>query len=813
MISSSSVSLGDLFVGKSVKEALEFLYQTENFGFALKQTAYRFLFRRCSETQSLLLGRRVHCHLIKAGSPPDLYTSNTLLNMYVRNGDLGDAHQVFDGMPQRDIVSWNSIIAGYVGRGRNLEGCQLLKMMRRDGFGFDQYTFGTILKSSGSAGDLQFGQQIHSLVVRTGFHGNIFASSALLYMYTKCGKMDDAEVVFEFMPEKNAVSWNTMISGCAQTCKGERALQLLDQMEQEGIIPDQATFASILSSLGDPHSLRLVKQIHAKIVKFGLHFDVVVGNSAITAYSECESIEDAKLIFNQMKMLDLVTWNAMLAGYVCNDQSVEALGLFAEMQCHDVKLDIYTCTSLVSACCRFEHSEEGKTCHGLAVKAGLEESTPVSNALIAMYANFAMMDEALKLFGKMQYRDNVSWNSIIAGYSQCGLAEEAMKLYSQMLLHRVRLDHYTFSSVLRCCANLATLQWGKQIHVSIIKLGFKAHLFVGSALIYMYSRCGMIEDASRAFGETSKSGPVTWNSIIFAYAQHGQGESAIDIFKLMQEAGIKPDHITFVGILSACSHVGLVEEGSYFLMSMDAKYGIKPRMEHFACAIDLFGRAGLLQRAKLVIDSMPFKPNAMIWKTLLGACRAHRDIDLAKYAASFLLELEPNEHATYILLSNVFALHGEWDELAQLKRVMREKGLKKIAGCSWVEVKNIVHTFNAEDRSHPQAKAIYEKLKVLMKQIKGMGYVPDTEFVLHNLDEETKEQHLFYHSEKLAVVFAILTVPKGVTIRIMKNLRTCGDCHTAFKFISKAIDREIVMRDANRFHHFKSGTCSCGDYW
>ncbi|CAN6445618.1 unnamed protein product [Victoria cruziana] len=796
MISYSSVSIRDIFAGKSVKEALVFLSQIGSFRFALKQTAYRFLFQRCRETQSLLLGRRIHCHLIKTGSPPDQYTSNTLLNMYASNGDMSDARQVFDGMPLKDIVSWNSIIAGYVDRGRNVEGCKFLKLMRKDGFGFDQYTFGTVLKSSGSAGDLQFGQQIHSLVVRTGFHGNVFASSALLYMYTRCGKTEDAEVVFDFMPEKNAVSWNTMISCYARNCEGERALQLFNQMEQEGVIPDQATFATVLSSLGDPHSLRLVKRIHAKIVKFGLDFDIIIGNSAITAYSECESIEDA-----------------MLAGYVCNDQSDEALGLFAEMQYHGVKQDIYTYISLISACCRFEHSEKGKTCHGLAIKAGLEESTPVSNALMAMYAKFCMMNDAFKLFDKMQCRDNVSWNSIVTGYSQSGLAEEAMKLYSQMLLHRIRLDHYTFSSVLRCCANLATLQWGKQIHVSIMKLGFKAHLFVGSALIYMYSRCGMIEDASRVFDETSKSGPVTWNSIIFAYAQHGQGKSAIDLLKSMQEMGIKPDHITFVGILSACSHVGLVEEGSYYLRSMDAKYGIKPRMEHFACAIDLFGRAGLLRRAKLVVDSMPFKPNAMIWKTLLGACRVHRDIDLAKYAASFLLELEPNDHATYILLANMFAIHDEWDELAKLKRAMREKGLKKVAGCSWVEVKNIVHTFNAEDRSHPQAKKIYEKLGLLMKQIKGMGYVPDTEFVSQNLDERAKEQNLFHHSEKLALVFAIMNIPKGVTIRIMKNLRTCGDCHTAFKFISKAIDREIVMRDANRFHHFKSGSCSCGDYW
>ncbi|OVA13657.1 Pentatricopeptide repeat [Macleaya cordata] len=683
-----------------------------------------------------------HSQAIKAGKFIDTYTANNILSGYAKCKQISEAHKLFDEIPQRDTVSWNSMITGYVNLGKNDIAWEIFKTMKRDGFSFDGYTFGSILKGIAWMKQIKAGKQVHSDIIKMGYETNVFSASALLDMYSKCKRIQDAYAVFECIPERNFVSWNALITGYAQIGDRETAFLLFDRMEREGIGPDDATFASLLTLLNDYEFYKQTMQIHAKMIKRGRATDTTACNATITSYSECGFIEDSQRIFYDVDgTRDLVTWNSMLAAYVVHDLESVAIELFIEMQRLAIEQDLYTYTSVISACFGVEHQHQGRSLHGLAIKRGLDHAIPVCNSLIAMYlkSNNTSMEDALKCFDTMEIKDNVSWNSILTGFSQNGLSEDALKFFGWMRSMPFWIDHYAFSAVLRSCADLATFQLGQQVHALVLRSGFETNDFVSSSLIFMYSKCGIIEDARKSFDATPRDSTITWNSIIFGYAQHGQGKIALDLFSEMHEIEVKPDHITLVAVLTACSHIGLVEQGLDFLQSMEANYGIRPRMEHYACGVDLLGRAGLVNEAKNLVESMPFEADAMVWKTLLGACRLHGDIELASEVAKLLLVLEPEEHCTYVLLSNMYGHLGRWDEKATVKREMKERGVKKVPGWSWIEVKNEVHAFNAEDQSHPQREEIYQRLEELMEEIRWLDYYANEDFLTHDLDYDLQD--------------------------------------------------------------------------
>lgn len=306
---------------------------------------------------------------------------------------------------------------------------------------------------------------------------------------------------------------------------------------------------------------------------------------------------------------------------------------------------------------------------------------------------------------------------------------------------------------------------------------------------------------------------VSWNALVAALGQHGYGVEAVELFEQMLHENITPDRISFLTVISACSHAGLVEKGRHYFNIMHSVYKIKPGEDHYARLIDLLSRVGRLLEAKEVIQNMPYKPGAPIWEALLAGCRTHKNVDLGVEAAEKLFELTPQHDGTYILLANTFAAAGRWDEAAKVRKLMRDQGVKKEPGCSWIKVENTVHVFLVGDTAHPEIQVVYNYLEELRLKMRKMGYVPDTQYVLHDMETEQKEYALSTHSEKLAVVFGILKLPRGATIRVFKNLRICGDCHSALKFMSKVEAREIIVRDGNRFHHFRDGECSCGNYW
>lgn len=773
--------------------------------------AYAILLQECARCKDLSQGKGVHAHIIRTGFQSDTFIGNNLISMYVKCGSLEDARQVFDEMLERNVVTWNAMIAGYFGNGNDGEAVKLFCDMQQAGVISNQSTFVSVLKACKTAEDTG---QVHALIIKTAFVLDVNVASCLVDVYVKCGGLIEARRVFDQMPERDVVSWTSMMAGYAQSELGEEALELLCQMQRSCIRPNHFTLASALTACAGQAALEKGKVVHAHVIKSGFDFDAFVGSALISMYMKCRSMEDAYKLLDKSSEQNVVSWSAMVAGYMQNGCPEEALMVFRRMQGMGLESNQFVFSSVLSACADTTAVNEGKQVHAHAIKTGFESALCLRNALVTMYAKGKNIDDALKVFNNMNNRDIISWTAMVSAYAQNEHGESALKLFYKMQRENITLDESTFASAVGACASLgAAIGRGKQLHASIIKSGFESALCVRGALVSMYAKCGSIEDAKVVFDRKPTLDVVLWNTMIAGYAQHGYGKKALQLFEQMQCAGLKPNCITFVSVLSACSHAGLMVEGYHHFNSMISCYQITPMMEHYNCMVDIIGRAGRLNEAMEFINTMPVEADAMIWRTLLGACGVRGNLELGKYAAQRILELEPEDSAAYVLLSNIYSAAGRWDDRDDVRKLMDDSNVKKEAGYSCIEVKNRVHTFIASDKSHPQTTEIYYKLEELNVQMKKSGYVPDTNFVLHDVDEEQKEYRLCYHSERLAMAYGLISTPPGTCIQIVKNLRICGDCHTATKFISKIVQRDIVVRDTNRFHHFKDGLCSCGDYW
>eukprot|EP01018_Ginkgo_biloba_P019471 Gb_05259 [translate_table: standard] len=554
----------------------------------------------------------------------------------------------------------------------------------------------------------------------------------------------------------------------------KEALHILHLMDY----PGSSAYASLLQSCVNNKALQEGKLVHAHIILTGFEQDIFLETKLVILYAKCGSLVNGRRILEGMSRQNVVSWTAMISAYSRYGHGEEALKLYYQMQRTGIQPNHFTFASVLPSCANLASLEHGKEIHEDIIGSGCQLDTILGGA-----------------------------------YAQNGYFDQALTLFGQMKLTGVKPDRGTFASVLPACANLAALEHGKEMHEGIIKSGFQSDVFVESALVDMYAKCGSIEDARKVFDKMPRRNVVSWTSMIVGYAMHGCGKEAIHLFEQMQDSGTSPDHVTFVGVLSACCHAGLVNDGWQYFIRMSEDYHITPTIEHYCCMVDLLGRAGLLDEAHDFINKMPIKPEAAVWACLLGACRIHTNILLGECAAEKLFQLDPKNAAHYVLLSNIYAEADRWDDIEKLRKIMKDRRAKKMPGCSWIEVNNKVHAFLGGDRSHPQMQNIYAKLEKLSLQMKGAGYVPDTNFVLHDVEEEQKEHILYHHSEKLAIAFGLINTYHGTPIRVVKNLRICGDCHSATKFISMIVAREIFVRDAKRFHHFKDGQCSCGDYW
>uniref|UniRef100_A0A7N0TJB1 DYW domain-containing protein n=1 Tax=Kalanchoe fedtschenkoi TaxID=63787 RepID=A0A7N0TJB1_KALFE len=785
--------------------------------------AFPALLKAVAGVADLELGKMVHAHVVKFGyQSASVAVGNSLVNMYGKCGDSESAHQVFDEMLDRDQVSWNSMIACLCRFEEWELALDAFRSMQEHGMEPTSFTLVSAALACSNLPErdgLELGKQVHGYTLRMG-EVKTFTNNALMAMYARLERIDFSRRLFQMFADRDMVSWNTMISSCSQSEEFSGAVELFRRMVVEGVTPDEVSISSVLPACSHLELLRTGKEIHGYAIKDeDLMSNSYVGSALVDMYCNCKKVETARLIFDALADRRLGLWNAMIAGYARNGGYEEALSLFVEMLSAGISPSATTMSSVSPACVHCHKFSDKLGLHGFVVKAGLESDRYVQNALIDLYARMGKIEIARRIFDAMEVRDIVSWNTVITGYVICGCHEDALLLLLAMLVAEIpfKPNSITLMTVLPACASLAALAKGKEIHAYAIRNSLASDVTVGSALVDMYAKCGCLDLASRAFDEMPGKNVITWNVLIMGYGMHGKGEMAVELFRRMMaesDGGAKPNGVTFIAVFAGCSHSGLVDEGLDLFHRMETDYGVEPTAEHYACVADLLGRAGQVEKAYELVEGMPPRLDRVAaWSSLLGACRIHRNVELGEIAAERLIQAEPHVASHHVLLSNIYSSAGLWDKATEVRRKMREMGVKKEPGHSWIEFDSRVHKFLVGDSSHSQSEELHGFLESLREEMRAAGYVPDTSCVLHDVREEEKEVLLCGHSERLAIAFGILNTPPGTTVRVAKNLRVCNDCHLATKIMSKIVGREIVVRDVRRFHHFKDGNCSCGDYW
>ncbi|KAM3703107.1 hypothetical protein ACJW31_04G071200 [Castanea mollissima] len=663
---------------------------------------------------------------------------NAMISGYLSNDKFGLARDMFEKMPDRDLVSWNVMLSGYV-RNRNLGAARVLfdRMPERD----------------------------------------VVSWNAMLSGYAQNGYVDEARKIFDRMPDKNEISWNGLLSTYVQNGRIEEACRLFESKEDWEVVSWNCLMGGYVKRKRLVDARRLFDQMPMR--------DEISWNTVVTGYAQNGELSEARRLFEESPSRDVFTWTALVSGYVQNGMLDEARRVFDEMP----EKNEVSWNAMIAGYVQ---------CKRMDTARDLFEAMPCRNisswnTMITGYAQSGDISQARNLFDRMSQRDSISWAAIIAGYAQSGHGEEALHLFVKMKRNGERLNRSAFTCSLSACADIAALELGKQLHGRLVKAGLETGCYVGNALLAMYCKCGSIDEAYDIFEEISEKDVVSWNTMIAGYARHGFGKEAMTVFESMKTAGIKPDDVTMVGVLSACSHTGLLDKGTEYFYSMNCDYGITANSKHYTCMIDLLGRAGRLDEAQNLMRNMPFEPDAATWGALLGASRIHGNTELGEKAAKIIFEMEPDNSGMYVLLSNLYAASGRWGDVSRMRLKMRDNGVKKVPGYSWLEVENMVHTFSVGDSFHPEKGRIYAFLEELDLKMKLDGYVSSTKLVLHDVEEEEKEHMLKYHSEKLAVAFGILSIPAGRPIRVMKNLRVCEDCHNAIKHISKIEGRLFLL--------------------
>ncbi|KAL0014039.1 hypothetical protein SO802_001108 [Lithocarpus litseifolius] len=591
------------------------------------------------------------------------------------------------------------------------------------------------------------------------------------------------------------------------------ALELFEILEFEGGFElESSTYDALISACIGLNSIRGVKRVSSFMSSNGFELDLYMRNRVLLMHVKCGMMTDAYRLFVDMPEKNLVSWNTIIGGLVDSGNYDEAFQLFfiTWEESSDGGSRIFS--TMIRASAGQGLIFAGRQFHTCALKMGVADDIFVTCALIDMYSKCGSIEDAQCVFDEMPEKTTVGWNSIIAGYALHGYSEEALRMFYEMRDSGVEMDHFTFSMVIRICTRLASLEHAKQAHASLVRHGFGLDIVANTALVDFYSKWGRMEDARHVFDKMPQKNVISWNALIAGYGNHGHGEEAIEMFEQMLREKMRPNHITFLAILSACSYSGLSERGWEYFKSMSRDHKIKPRAMHYACMIELLGQEGLLDEAFALIRSAPFKPTANMWAALLTACRVHENLELGKFAAEKLYGMEPEKLNNYIVLLNIYNSSGNLKEAAAVVQTLRRKGLRMLPACSWIEVKKQPYIFHSGDKSHAQTKEIYQKVDSLMLEISKHGYVPERKYLLPDVDEQEKRV-LLYHSEKLAIAFGLINTPGWTPLQIVQSHRICGDCHSAIKLIAMVTGREIVVRDASRFHHFRDGSCSCGDYW
>ncbi|KAK9151320.1 hypothetical protein Syun_009629 [Stephania yunnanensis] len=651
--------------------------------------------------------------------------------------------------------------------------------------------------------------QLHALTIKTATFHQISVSSRVLSLSTdpKIGNFDYAISVFDRIEQPNSFTWSTIIKCSVENHRPDDAIVLFCELLEESVVePGSYVFPCVIKGCAQICAIEEGKQIHGLVLKTGFGSELYVRSSLVNLYCKCGEIGLARALFERLERKDLVSCNAMLGGYVKVGEITAAQRLFDEMPARDS----FSWTVLIDG-----YSKCGKVEVAREIFDRMPSRSLVSwNAMINGFMKLGEFESAHELFNTMPRRNTVTWNVMVAGYECNGLYVEALEVFDFMLEGGEKPDNATVASALAAVSGLALLDKGRWIHSYMDMNGFMLGGMLGTSLIEMYSKCGSIENALTVFHSISKKKLEHWTAIIVGLGVHGMADYSLKLFTEMQRSGVKPNSITFIGLLNACSHAGLIKDGLWYFNLMKRDYGIEPAIEHYGCLVDLLCRAGHLEVAKSFIDDVPMKPNKVIWMSLLSGCKNHGNIEIGEYAAKHVMDMESGAIGCYVLLSNMYAATGQWDKVSTVREMMKGTGVRKEPGCSLIEHNGTIHEFVVGDMSHPQHEDIYAKLHEMQEKLKCNGHIPDTTQVLLCIKgEKEKESELATHSERLAIAFGLLNVEPGRPIRVIKNLRICNDCHSVTKLLSKIYNYEIIVRDNSRFHHFKNGSCSCMEYW
>lgn len=683
---------------------------------------------RCTHQKDLRNGKALHAQILKSASTC-VYLANSLVNLYAKCGYLDKAGIVFENIPEKDVILWNCLINGYSQHGPTGSSfvMKLFQRMRAEDTLPNAHTFAGVFTAASNVFDVFGGQQAHALAIKTASFYDVFVGSSLVNMYCKVGLVLEARKVFDKMPERNLVSWATMISGYAMQRMARDALEVFEFMRREEEDENEFALTSVLSALASPEFVNHGKQIHCLACKNGLLSFVSVENALVTMYAKCGSVDDALNTFEQSGGKDSITWSAMITGYAQSGDSRKALKLFLHMHFSGIKPSEFTFVGVINACSDIGTITEGKQVHGYSLKMGYESQIYMMTALVDMYAKCGSVADARKGFDYVREPDIVLWTSMIGGYVKNGNNESALSLYCRMQMEGIMPNELTMASVLKACSSLAALEQGRQIHARIIKYGFSLEIPIGSALSTMYAKCGSLEDVDLVFRRMPTRDVVSWNVVISGLSQNGRGHEALKLFEEMQLENTKPDDVTFVNILSACSHMGFVEQGRVYFKMMFDKFGIVPRLEHYACMVDILSRAGKLNEAKAFIESATIDHGMCLWRILLGACKNYHNYKLGAYAGEKLMELGSQESSAYVLLSSIYTALGKQEEVERVMKIMKLRGVNKEPGCSWIDLKNMTHVFVVGDQMHPHIGEIRGELRMLAKLMEDEGYEPTFE--------------------------------------------------------------------------------------
>ncbi|KAA0057245.1 hypothetical protein IC582_008703 [Cucumis melo] len=696
------------------------------------------LFEKCNSSKILA---QLQCLTLKLGLTHDSFFATKLSALHSKYTSLVQAHKVFDETPTKTVHLWNALLRSYCKENQWKQTLYLFHDMVSYGITKgkpDNYTIPIVLKACAGLQALEFGKMVHGFVEKMEKTDvDMFVGASLIELYSKCGKMDEAFQVFLGFSQPDVVMWTSMITGYEQNGNPEKAVDFFSQMVMiEHLNPDPVTLVSLASACTQLSDSKLGSSIHGFMIRRNLDYDLSLANSLLNLYGKTGSVNAAAKLFEEMPTKDVISWSSLIACYSQNGLTAEALNLFNEMIDRKIKFNSVTAVGVLQACAVACNLEEGKRIHELVTRKGLELDISVSTALIDMYMKCFSPEEALYVFEKMPKKDVVSCAALLSGYSTNGMSFKSMGTFNTMRLNNIKPDAVAMVKILVSCSDLGILQQALCLHDYVIKTGFTNNIFVGASLIELYSKCGNIVNAMKVFEELKVKDIVTWSAIIAGYGIQGQGREALKLFnKMIETSEVMPNEVTFLSLLSACSHAGLIEEGINIFNMMLHKYRIKPMMEHYSIIVDLLGRTGELDRALNFVEKMPIPAGPHVWGALLGAACIHHKSELGEIAAKNLFKLDPNNAGYHILLSKIYAVEKNWDNVGKLRDMVKEKRLKKMFGESVIEAGNEVHSFVANDRLHSECDQIYRLLRNLNVNMRDESYSSNSKSCLQGTVE------------------------------------------------------------------------------